>query len=355
MQPALRSPIPEASLAVFPVNGENSHQGLMSENPALYPGREVCNFTVLLGMRGQAELNRVRPRSTGKERDAESGLDNFGARYYGSTMGRFMSPDGSDDPDPIPNSDLDSPQSLNRYSYVLNNPLTNTDPDGHDCVTQTRTSDSTESVSVNSGGCSGNVGDGQSQTYVNGTVTGISVNGGNSLDIGYNSYDGSSSGVTNAASAPIPDNPGIAFGYNQAGYNQLAGASRIVNAAGSLEMNIMAPWAGAAAGCLSGGSAGSCGASMAMALFPELKGIGLLAKEETAIAGVLKQIAQGTTKGKAFENFAGSLPGQAAGYYREYTVPLAGQVGRGAARLVVGAGGEVFYTADHYATFTRIR
>lgn len=34
-------------------------------------------------------------RYTGKERDAESGLDNFGARYYGSSMGRFMSPDPS--------------------------------------------------------------------------------------------------------------------------------------------------------------------------------------------------------------------------------------------------------------------
>ncbi len=32
---------------------------------------------------------------TGKERDAESGLDYFGARYYASSMGRFMSPDPS--------------------------------------------------------------------------------------------------------------------------------------------------------------------------------------------------------------------------------------------------------------------
>jgi len=30
---------------------------------------------------------------TGKERDFESGLDNFGARYMGSILGRFMSPD----------------------------------------------------------------------------------------------------------------------------------------------------------------------------------------------------------------------------------------------------------------------
>jgi ribonuclease T1 len=143
------------------------------------------------------------------------------------------------------------------------------------------------------------------------------------------------------------------FGPQGAKYwNPAAGT---VNALGSLEMNIMASWAGALVGCTSGGSAGSCGANMAMALLPELKGIGLLAKEETAIAGVLKQIAQGTTKGKVFENFAGSLPAQASGYYREYTVPLAGQVGRGAARLVTGVGGEIYYTADHYATFTRIK
>ena len=60
---------------------------------------------------------------TGKERDAESGLDYFGARYNSSAMGRFMSPD------PL-GGDLTNPQSLNRYSYVLNNPLTNTDPTG---------------------------------------------------------------------------------------------------------------------------------------------------------------------------------------------------------------------------------
>ncbi|MDQ2834430.1 MAG: RHS repeat-associated core domain-containing protein [Acidobacteriota bacterium] len=60
---------------------------------------------------------------TGKERDTESGLDNFGARYYGSNMGRMMSPDP-------PGGDLTNPQSLNRYAYALNNPLTNTDPTG---------------------------------------------------------------------------------------------------------------------------------------------------------------------------------------------------------------------------------
>jgi RHS repeat-associated protein len=69
--------------------------------------------------------------STGKERDSESGLDNFGARYYSSAMGRFMSPDWSDVPAPVPYADLTNPQTLNLYGYVKNNPLRDADPTGH--------------------------------------------------------------------------------------------------------------------------------------------------------------------------------------------------------------------------------
>src|SRR6201996_5442284 len=74
-------------------------------------------------------------RYTGKERDSESGNDYFGARYYGSSMGRFMSPDWSDGPDTVPNAKWTDPRSLNLYSYARNNPLSNVDPDGHDYVT----------------------------------------------------------------------------------------------------------------------------------------------------------------------------------------------------------------------------
>jgi RHS repeat-associated protein len=68
---------------------------------------------------------------TGKERDSESGLDYFGARYYGSSMGRFMSPDWSVQAQPVPYAKLDNPQSLNLYAYVENNPVTSRDMDGH--------------------------------------------------------------------------------------------------------------------------------------------------------------------------------------------------------------------------------
>jgi len=74
---------------------------------------------------------------TGKERDslAENGnLDNFGARYDASSMGRFMSPDPLHPSRSHPrllNQFLADPQNWNKYSYVLNNPLKHTDESGH--------------------------------------------------------------------------------------------------------------------------------------------------------------------------------------------------------------------------------
>ena len=68
---------------------------------------------------------------TGKERDSESGLDMFGARYYGSSLGRFMTPDWAAKPTAVPYAHYGNPQSLNLYSYVQNNPTTVGDPDGH--------------------------------------------------------------------------------------------------------------------------------------------------------------------------------------------------------------------------------
>ncbi|HWW16044.1 MAG TPA: RHS repeat-associated core domain-containing protein [Candidatus Dormibacteraeota bacterium] len=68
---------------------------------------------------------------TGKERDAESGLDMFGARYYASTMGRFTTPDWSSVPTAVPYAYFNNPQSLNLYGYSKNDPTTLTDPNGH--------------------------------------------------------------------------------------------------------------------------------------------------------------------------------------------------------------------------------
>jgi RHS repeat-associated protein len=61
----------------------------------------------------------------GKERDTESGNDYFGARYYSSSVGRWMSPDL-----PFADQDPDDPQSWNLFSYGRNNPINSIDNDG---------------------------------------------------------------------------------------------------------------------------------------------------------------------------------------------------------------------------------
>ena len=55
--------------------------------------------------------------------------------------------------------------------------------------------------------------------------------------------------------------------------------------------------------------------------------------------------------GAVFGNREGRLPKQRRGYYREYTVKTPGERTRGARRIVSGAGGERWYTADHYNSF----
>jgi RHS repeat-associated protein len=97
-------------------------------------------LTTGMGSRGNCYTDVTYPSATpeaetakftSKERDAESGLDYFGARYFSSAQGRFTSPDWSASPEPVPYADLSNPQSLNLYSYMRNNPLSGADPDGH--------------------------------------------------------------------------------------------------------------------------------------------------------------------------------------------------------------------------------
>jgi RHS repeat-associated protein len=93
---------------------------------------------------GYTAADGVRQKFTRKERDIETGLDYFLARYYSSTQGRFTSPDeftgGPDElyyfaedasENPTFYADLTNPQSLNKYQYTYNNPINLTDDDGH--------------------------------------------------------------------------------------------------------------------------------------------------------------------------------------------------------------------------------
>jgi RHS repeat-associated protein len=223
--------IPDGLLAANALLAENSRQGFGTSTHTLYQGFGVAISSTALGISGTLYDGRVRCRYTGKERDAESGLDNFGARYFGSSMGRFMSPDYSDsgfDPVAVPSADFENPQSLNLYSYVHNNPLTNADPDGHDCInTSNLQTDGTVTVTAGTSCASDPAKYG---TYVDGTVNPNSITQDSHGDVGYsysNYADGSGSSGTGVITQAVPYGP-LDGPANQAGLQTIGAADKLV-------------------------------------------------------------------------------------------------------------------------------
>ena len=110
--------------AIGNVLAVTSYNGAVVEQHDYLPyGEELC------GTQACGSVNPGQPkRFTGKERDAETGLDYFGARYYGSKIGRFTTVDPFTDQ----KAALVNPQKWNRYAYGLNNPLRFVDPDGRE-------------------------------------------------------------------------------------------------------------------------------------------------------------------------------------------------------------------------------
>lgn len=92
------------------------------ETPASYGDRSLIG--------GYGSESGVRQKFTGKERDLETGLDYFGARYGSGAQGRFTSADPSMKVGPA----VRDPQAWNRYLYVRNNPFKYVDPDGADMM-----------------------------------------------------------------------------------------------------------------------------------------------------------------------------------------------------------------------------
>jgi RHS repeat-associated protein len=197
---------------------ENSCRGHRLSTVALYPGIGFVNSNTATGLRVCLYDDGRGSRSTGKERDAESGLDYFGARYYGSALGRFTSPDDGSDQHP------EDPQSWNLYGYVRNNPLKNTDPSGLDCVTTSNQTLSGVSVSIARGGsadtCSG--------TFVDGTVDekSLSYNG---TSLGYSFSNDTASGSGTIAFSKYSDDDWAPGSSNMQGAAQIGGSQSLVN------------------------------------------------------------------------------------------------------------------------------
>jgi hypothetical protein len=110
MQPTSSTLIPDGLLAAMTLLSGSPRLGLKSKNPALHPGHNLPNSTA----------------ATGDSWSVAS------ETRWSHEMGRFLSPDYSDDPDTVPYADFTNPQSFNLYSYGLNNPLSHTDSSGHD-------------------------------------------------------------------------------------------------------------------------------------------------------------------------------------------------------------------------------
>jgi len=162
---------------------------------------------------------------TGKERDSESGLDNFGARYDASSMGRFMSAD----PVFISADRLTDPQSLNLYAYVRNNPLSLVDPTGLDFYLACQTSDHSGCGQVTNG-------DGGGKSWVQGqTVNGqfqatdVDMNDSKDASAGYHDQFG------NQYTGSFDQNNGVSFTNTATG--DTSGHSRFIDGSDETDVN----------------------------------------------------------------------------------------------------------------------
>jgi RHS repeat-associated protein len=109
---------------------ENSRQGFEGIKAGLCLASMEAKSNAASGMPVCLWQNGIRSRSSGKERDQETGLDYFLARYYSGAQGRFTSPD----PMNATLLHVINPQRWNMYAYAVNNPLAYVDPDGKDAV-----------------------------------------------------------------------------------------------------------------------------------------------------------------------------------------------------------------------------
>jgi RHS repeat-associated protein len=207
-------------LAAFEGVGENSRLGITTKNPALHQGSSGVISTTALGMQPVLRWEGIRSRYTGKERDSESGLDNFGARYDSSQYGRFMTPDLANIAGDLDESG--NPQSWNAYSYVQNNPVNSVDPDGNDCVF---TQD--DKAYVARGDCNNLPKGAQNSTYVAGTVdekSGQYDSNTGTLSFSYNPYSAAQGGSGAAIGR------GFISGLNASGGDNATNLANAINA-----------------------------------------------------------------------------------------------------------------------------
>jgi RHS repeat-associated protein len=297
--------------------------------------------------------------------DRSTGLYHYGARYYDAEFGRFTQPD------PVSPA-LFGPQSLNRYSYVRNDPLSRVDPTGNLDITFTVSAGVVDPFGFT--GLSFGVrqqGSRLSAAAV-ASVSGIPFFG---------------VAVTSGLQNGVVSTQGTGFLFNRAVSVQSSDA--VPGTLGYADLAIEAVSIGVGAASLAGNiRAGNTRAAVfdALALAADIglagvplipggfslarQGTGFLRQTTEFLANVKvrshgKIIAEGTVDlrptfegiasgriqpRRVFENRERLLPPRPPGYYREYVHSTPSVQGTGPQRIIRGRGGELYYTPDHYET-----
>ena len=327
---------------------------------------------------------------TGHEMLDQLGLVHMNGRIYEPTIGKFMSGD------PLI-QDPTNGQNYNRYSYVLNNPTNLTDPTGFSCTAPigslVQSNCTTETVEATQTKENEITLTGKDK---NGKVTGtVNVAGKIERNGVYVLNGKNDTSTAKEASANTAPNGGLLTqlkdGYtgdnrsvmwSETGAEQVGRYARnAVDFAVNLLPGSSLPEVGEQAG------RGNYGAA-AIALGTEL--LGPLGKEARGVSAAEKisadatrfvdgvkvvdrktgRVLEGTADlgptidrinaggahphvndGSIFQNRGGVLPQKPGGYYTEYVVPTPGFSGAGPQRIVVGKGGEAYYTPNHYSSF----
>jgi ribonuclease T1 len=362
---------------------------------------------------------------TGHRPVGDTGLIDMLARHYDPELARMLSADTI-----LP--DFTNPQALNRYGYAYNNPITYTDPTGHEPELKPIVGEAqfllrwNEFVWRSQQHHQGNVAAALGPT-VNVQELSVSAKEIKAADpqttptntpalqpatVGTGSNAGTGgSGAAGTVAAPQPSTQIPQTGTNSGSSSQQGQSDNALIEPGALvhpEIIVRPPawWTeqfeGCAVGCqlaqgvadrtrrlergvgiVAGTYAGvavvaSVGPAVAVRIAPLAVAVAakskvLLKAGKAAIStkqrtsrlppeaqNTLANIQKGgpfpyKQDGTVFQNREGLLPKQPPGYYREYTVPTPGATNRGAQRLLTGKNGEVYYTSDHYRTFSRVQ
>jgi ribonuclease T1 len=278
---------------------------------------------------------------TGQYNNTELGLYYYGARWYDPYLNRWVQPDII-----IPN--LFNPQNLDRYTYVANNPVRYSDPTGHAEL------DSEETGLIYRRDKNGNI------IIINGGTVfrnPIEVAIANAISTGDPSYlisiPKNTPGFMLGASI---ESACIGLGINCGNYYQtqlviMMGSILAVGSGRYYPSNGNVVPASLSSDALGSPECAGCGYN------PLVSNSGLWQR----VKNTLSLIDSGgpfpyRQDGTIFQNREGTLPLKPYDdYYTEYTVPTPGATNRGTYRLVVGQNGEVYFTADHYYSWIRIR